>query len=298
MSRGVEMANASFDWARRALTFVVCLSAISAVLAQGADTSAEFVSLSASEDVAGEDWFALAVRAREAGDYPTAERALDMASTELAPQRISLEQARLDADRGLRYAAIGILSRLLDNGFTSVRLITGDADLSALAGRPDFDTLVDAMTNAAFPCLADPVFHEFDFWLGTWAVHTPDGQYAGTNTITREESGCVISERWTGAGGSTGSSINFVDKATGEWVQVWNSENGTQISLRGTMTESGMVLSGRIHYVGSGLNAPLRGLWTPLEDGRVRQYFEQSSDEGETWAPWFEGFYTREQGTE
>ena len=29
------------------------------------------------------------------------------------------------------------------------------------------------------------------------------------------------------------------------------------------------------------------------EYGRVRQYFEQSNDGGETWVPWFEGFYTR-----
>jgi hypothetical protein len=38
---------------------------------------------------------------------------------------------------------------------------------------------------------------------------------------------------------------------------------------------------------------PFRGLWTPLPDGRVRQFFEQSNDGGETWVPWFEGFYTR-----
>jgi hypothetical protein len=28
----------------------------------------------------------------------------------------------------------------------------------------------------------------------------------------------------------------------------------------------------------------------------VRQYFEQSTDEGETWQPWFEGFYSRVGG--
>ena len=35
-----------------------------------------------------------------------------------------------------------------------------------------------------------------------------------------------------------------------------------------------------------------------MDDGRVRQFFEQSNDEGETWSPWFEGFYTRQSGTD
>jgi len=32
-----------------------------------------------------------------------------------------------------------------------------------------------------------------------------------------------------------------------------------------------------------------------LPDGRVRQFFEQSTDGGETWTTWFEGFYTRKE---
>ncbi len=274
---------------------LAALLPVAVLWAQSSGLQAEFVALSATEDVSGDDWLALAVRAREAGDYQTAERALDMASTSLPPQRTSLEQARLAAARGDTETAISVLRRMFENGFTAVRLISGDKVLSGLDGQAEFDALVTEMTKAAFPCLGDPAFREFDFWIGEWDVYTSTGQYAGTNTIAREESGCVLTEHWTGAGGGTGSSINYVDKSTGEWVQVWNSENGAQISIRGEMTDDGMSLSGRIHYVGNGTTAPFRGLWTPLEDGRVRQFFEQSSDGGETWAPWFEGFYTRKQ---
>ena len=90
-------------------------------------------------------------------------------------------------------------------------------------------------------------------------------------------------------------SVYYLDKATGEWVQVWNAEGGSQIHIRGGMTDEGMELIGQIHDVASDTTSPFRGLWTPLEDGRVRQYFEQSNDGGETWVPWFEGFYTRKQ---
>ena len=149
-----------------------------------------------------------------------------------------------------------------------------------------------------YPCLEDESFRAFDFWLGTWDVHLPNGDLAGSNSITSAESGCVLQEQWAGASGGTGSSINYLDKTTDEWVQVWNSEGGAQISIRGGMTEDGMLLKGRIHYVGRDATALLRGLWTPLEDGRVRQFFEQSDDDGVTWAPWFEGFYTRQEETQ
>jgi hypothetical protein len=59
------------------------------------------------------------------------------------------------------------------------------------------------------------------------------------------------------------------------------------------MTDEGMRLVGTLHGVGSDTTLPFRGLWTPLPDGRVRQFFEQSNDDGTTWTPWFEGFYTR-----
>ena len=42
-----------------------------------------------------------------------------------------------------------------------------------------------------------------------------------------------------------------------------------------------------------GTYEPCRASWTLLDDGRVRQFWEQSKDEGETWYIWFDGYYTR-----
>ena len=257
------------------------------------DFSAEFAALSRSEGIDDDDWFALAARAREEGDTDIAARALDNVTVDSSNPRVALERARIAVIADERDAAVVILRRLADAGFTGVRQITEDATLQALAGHAGYDALVDAMSERAFPCRYDDAFRAFDFWLGEWDVHVASGQYAGRNSIRSEESGCVISEHWVSATGSTGSSINYLDKRSGEWVQVWNAEGGSQIDIRGGMTDEGMRLNGQIHYVGSGTTADFRGLWTPLEDGRVRQFFEQSNDGGETWAPWFEGFYTR-----
>lgn len=146
---------------------------------------------------------------------------------------------------------------------------------------------------APTPCIDNLRFAEFDFWVGEWDVHTADGTFAGSNSISRQESGCVLVEKWAGAGGSTGMSINYFDGASGEWVQAWHAAGGSQIDIRGGLTDEGMLLVGKIHYVANEATQDFRGLWTLLPDGRVRQFFEQSNDGGETWAPWFEGFYTR-----
>ena len=144
-----------------------------------------------------------------------------------------------------------------------------------------------------FPCEDNKQFAAFDFWVGDWEVRVVDGTVAGHNSIERTQRGCVLIENWKSARGGTGMSINYLDRITGEWVQVWNDASGSQINIRGGMTSDGMLLEGTIHYVANGTTAPFRGLWTPLPDGRVRQFFEQSNDGGETWVPWFEGFYSR-----
>ncbi|MDJ0759677.1 MAG: hypothetical protein QNJ19_09765 [Woeseiaceae bacterium] len=143
------------------------------------------------------------------------------------------------------------------------------------------------------PCLAVDDFNAFDFWLGDWEVHTADGTLAGQNTISKVHNGCLITESWRGAQGSIGTSINYLDRVEGEWVQIWNDAGGSQINIRGGLTDDGMLLVGKIHYISNGTTADFRGLWTPLPDGRVRQFFEQSVDGGETWTTWFEGFYTK-----
>jgi hypothetical protein len=149
------------------------------------------------------------------------------------------------------------------------------------------------MSVQAYPCRHQPGFSDFDFWIGEWDVAVANGTPAGTNTIQAAEKGCVLIENWTNTAGGTGMSINYLDMATNEWVQVWNAEGGSQINVRGGLTDAGMAMEGTLHVVGSGTTLPFRALWTPLSDGRVRQYFEQSNDGGETWTPWFEGFYTR-----
>lgn len=171
-----------------------------------------------------------------------------------------------------------------------IALIAAAPQAAMSQGEPDAS---GSEAPPSSPCEQDDRFREFDFWVGEWEVHDADGNFLGENSITRVERGCALMEEWRGAKGSTGMSMNYPDRIRDEWVQIWHAAAGYQLEIRGGLTDDGMLLSGKIHYIGSGQTAPFRGLWTPLPDGRVRQYFEQSNDDGATWQPWFEGFYSR-----
>ena len=177
------------------------------------------------------------------------------------------------------------------------RWIVSFAGLLALAG-PSFSQTAasEAVPSAeqpnARPCERPAEFRQFDFWVGEWTV-TEKGQPAGTNRISVREHGCVLLEEWSGVSGSTGMSINYYDPSKQKWVQQWVSSGGLLIYLEGGLRDGNMVLEGDAYYYATGTRAPFRGAWTPLPDGRVRQFFEQSDDGGKTWKPWFDGYYTR-----
>ena len=137
-------------------------------------------------------------------------------------------------------------------------------------------------------------WREFDFWVGQWDVQLGDGTPAGSNSIESTENGCLIVEHWRSVGGGTGTSINFRDPSSGKWRQQWVSP-GAQIDITGGIDDGSMVLDGYIVYVQGAVRRPFRGKWTPLEDGRVRQFFEEFDDGA--WKPWFEGFYGRRAST-
>jgi hypothetical protein len=141
------------------------------------------------------------------------------------------------------------------------------------------------------PCAA-PEFRQFDFWAGRWVVKDAQGKEAGLNEITIEERGCVLIERWRSASGGTGLSINYYDPRAERWTQQWVGL-GILLTMTGGMRDGAMVLQGPLQYLTDKRLTLLRGTWTPLPDGRVRQHFEESSDDGRTWTEWFDGYYTR-----
>lgn len=170
---------------------------------------------------------------------------------------------------------------------TQVIAATGTgAEQSSTAG-----TAAATSTPTAGPCDGGP-FRQFDYWAGDWIVRSESGKVVGRNSIEIEQRGCALIERWTSIEGGTGVSLNFYDPGSGTWRQHWISP-GIVLAMQGGLVDGAMVLEGPLQYVNEGRTTLLRGTWTPLPDGRVRQHFVESVDQGKTWSDWFDGYYYR-----
>ncbi len=143
------------------------------------------------------------------------------------------------------------------------------------------------------PACAAAEYRQFDFWLGDWTVTDSAGTRAlGSSRISREEGGCLLREQWTGAGGSTGQSLNAYDRFAREWRQHWVGNDGLVLHLRGGLRDGRMVLEGNLQARGGGTQRN-RITWSLEPDGRVRQRWETSTDAGATWQSSFDGWYRR-----
>lgn len=152
----------------------------------------------------------------------------------------------------------------------------------------------ESASSPANPCQTQAHYHDFDFWLGSWDVYVGDVK-AGENTISRQEKGCLLLEQWTDSAGGTGQSYNFYVPDSNEWRQVWVSEH-IIIDYSGGLTEEGsMLLTGWMVYQKNRQRVEFRGTWTPMDDGTVRQHFEQYDAATDTWNALFTGIYHRRE---
>ena len=152
----------------------------------------------------------------------------------------------------------------------------------------------DALPAAGAPC-ADAVHRQFDFWIGEWEVRAADGTLLGHNSITSIHGGCALAERWRGASGGTGSSLNAYDASADRWRQMWIGSDGTLLELEGRLEPDGIVLTGSTRRA-DGRAVLHRITWTPVAGRAVRQLWEVSLDEGRSWRSSFDGTYRMTSG--
>ena len=145
------------------------------------------------------------------------------------------------------------------------------------------------------PCLKDPHYAEFDFWLGTWDVRprTKPTNPPSRNEITKVHDGCVVLESYS-APGYTGQSFNIYDRTRGQWNQTWVDKMG------GLHVYWGGIKDGNMHYEGEMPDPknPTQRLRTRLTFFKigadtVRQFSESTRDAGKTWTVNYDLIYTR-----
>ena len=143
------------------------------------------------------------------------------------------------------------------------------------------------------PCMASEEARQLDFWLGTWDVYSVEGRLLGENVVELQLGGCLVLENWTGAGGSSGKSMNFWDSQRGTWRQVWVSDRGNALDYRqGELREGAMRFRG-ITIGESGDTTDQKLTFEAVAPDTVRQVFEASADGGTTWDTTWVGIYVR-----
>lgn len=158
----------------------------------------------------------------------------------------------------------------------------------------------EAREDRPAPPCSDPAYDDFDFWVGTWDVHGPDGTRVGRNVIRKTMGGCVLHESYDGREGYHGESFNTFDRSREVWHQTWVDNGGLLLRIEGGLRNGAMVLEG-VAPGGDGRPAVQRITWSVLEGERerperVRQLWEASTDDGATWTVVFDGEYRRAGG--
>jgi len=151
--------------------------------------------------------------------------------------------------------------------------------------------LVATQVSAAPAACSAPAYRQFDFWIGEWQVHTPEGKFAGVNRVERQYDGCVIHEHYTTGRGYSGESLNSYDTTRKVWHQTWVDNSGTLLLLEGGLVDGKMVLQGELAD-DKGMVSKQRITWTPNADGSVRQHWETADAKG-VWSTAFDGMYTK-----
>jgi hypothetical protein len=205
--------------------------------------------------------------------------------------------ARLETRAGNRDKAYAALDKATGRGFAQVALLESEVDLAALRDEPRFKAVVTAADRNARPCAYRPEARQLDFWVGEWDVEM-GGTTVGASRIEKILNDCVVFENWTSANGYVGKSFNVYDTEKARWQQTWVDGTGRITEYYGSFKD------GNVYYTSDqtttrpdGQREHVLGRMTFFNLGpdRVRQLWEQSTDEGKTWTVAFDGLYKRKK---
>jgi hypothetical protein len=157
--------------------------------------------------------------------------------------------------------------------------------------------LLSAAQKSPPPCTNDPIYRQFDFWIGSWDVYGKNGKKAGDSKIEMILDSCVILENWKSANSNfTGKSFNSYNARTGQWQQNWVDNMGGS-----TEYGKGSFQNGTMIFYTSPFNfkkdtIAIRKLsFHFLEKNKVRQHAEITKDGEKTWITEYDLEYRRKE---
>jgi len=198
--------------------------------------------------------------------------------------------------KGDKQNAVGYMDKAIAAGYANFTDMDTAKAFAGIRNDEKFKALRGKAYVAAFPCSADTLRRQFDFWIGEWDAYvTGTTLLAGHSIIQSASGGCMILENWTSANTPySGKSMNFIDAATGKWQQVWvGAEGGPQhVFVNGEYRDGAM----RFEFEQAGPDGKKqKGRFIFYNQGanQVRQFNETSNDGGVTWNTAYDLTYVR-----
>lgn len=241
------------------------------------------------EPTSGFYWFRLGLARNSLREFDKGLSAFEKArDNKYLPPALYLRAATASLNLSNTGKALEWIEALFRTGYHPAMLATVQP-LAPLMKDPSYQSLA-AKYNAV---CNSPQHRALDFWIGEWDVRTPQGQPIGSNHIERTLNGCALHESWTNSGipGVSGRSFSWFDDEIGKWRQVYLSAAG------GTHEYTGEAKDGKVIFLHdrentSGGRQRLRMTFSPISEGKVHQFIEESWD-GKNWTTWFDGIYHR-----
>lgn len=147
------------------------------------------------------------------------------------------------------------------------------------------------------PCTSNPVYRQFDFWIGEWEAYGLNGKKAGDSKIELILDSCIVLENWKSMGNIySGKSFNTYNATTNQWQQTWvDNVGGTTEYLEGKLEGNKMVFNTKPFAFSKDTIAVRRLSFYNLSADKVRQHGEITKDNGVTWKTEYDLEYRRKK---
>ena len=166
--------------------------------------------------------------------------------------------------------------------------------LYTVAGTVLLSSTVMPPSAAATPdtCAARSAGRELDYWLGDWVVTSPGGTAGATSTVSLDLDNCLLIESWSSGEGHRGKNLFAYNSDDGNWHGLFADNKGR------VHVFEGRVASGTAEFSGTSRGPNGRATLNRIRvlrvtPNKVEQIWEQSTDDGTTWAAVFRGEYSR-----
>jgi len=148
-------------------------------------------------------------------------------------------------------------------------------------------------------CTSEPVYRQFDFWIGDWEVYAKNGMKAGDSKIELILDSCIILENWKSANSRNGfyyagKSFNTYNSTTKQWQQTWVDNAGSSTEfLEGHYEKNKMTFLTKPFQFNKDTLAVRRLTFYNLAPDKIRQHGEISKDNGVSWTTEYDLEYRR-----